>query len=165
MGALKTWRAVSFIRLKVEWQENDVNATPWRSGSRGIGQDIPMIKLVTLLKRRPDLSVAHFRAAYETRHVLLGLKYTRPEAVRYTRRYLGALRGADDAELCFDVVMELWFTERAALDRVMQRLQEPEVAAEIAADEELLFDRSQTRFFIIEDEVESIAYDDGAFTG
>lgn len=116
-----------------------------------------MIKTITLLKRRPDMSVADFRSYYESQHVVLGLKYTRPEALRYTRRYLTALGGShQDNNACFDVAMELWFADRDALDRVLQRLQQPAIAAEIAADEALLFDREQTRFLVVDEEIESI---------
>lgn len=116
-----------------------------------------MIKTITLLKRRPDMSVADFRSYYESQHVLLGLKYTRPEALRYTRRYLTTLGGSQDNDACFDVAMELWFADRDALDRVLERLQQPAIAAEIAADEALLFDRQQTRFLVIDEEIDSIA--------
>ncbi len=120
-----------------------------------------MIKTITLLKRRPDMSVADFRSYYESQHVLLGLKYTRPEALRYTRRYLTTLGGSQDNDACFDVAMELWFADRDALDRVLERLQQPAIAAEIAADEALLFDRQQTRFLVIDEEIDSIAPADG----
>lgn len=115
-----------------------------------------MIKTLTLLKRRPDMSVADFRSYYESQHVLLGLKYTRPEALRYTRRYLTTPGGSQDNDACFDVAMELWFADRDALERVLQRLQQPAIAAEIAADEALLFDRQQTRFLVIDEEIDSI---------
>ena len=122
-----------------------------------------MLKTLTLLKRRPGLSVAEFRAYYESQHVLLGLKYTQPEALRYTRRYLSTLEEDQDSAPCFDVAMELWFADRPALDRVMQRLQRPDIAAEIAADEEALFDRAHTHFMIVDDEVDSI--DSAAMNG
>lgn len=115
-----------------------------------------MIKTITLLKRRPDMSVADFRSYYESQHVLLGLKYTRPEALRYTRRYLTTLGGNQNNDACFDVAMELWFADRDALERVLERLQQPAIAAEIAADEALLFDRQQTRFLVIDEEIDSI---------
>lgn len=119
-------------------------------------QGLYMIKTITLLKRRPGLSVSEFRAYYESRHVLLGLKYTQPEALRYTRRYLSTLGDDQGGDPCFDVAMELWFADRPTLDRVMQRLQRPDIAAEIAADEEALFDRAQTRFMVVDEEIESI---------
>lgn len=115
-----------------------------------------MIKTIALLKRRSGMSVADFRHYYETRHVSLGLKYTRPEALRYTRRYLSAPEGADGQDPDFDVAMELWFADKAAMDRVFQRLQRADIAAEIAADEEQLFDRARTRFLVIDEEIESI---------
>ncbi|MFN2328400.1 MAG: EthD domain-containing protein [Chromatocurvus sp.] len=115
-----------------------------------------MLKTITLLKRRPGLSVADFRDYYESKHVLLGVKYTQPEALRYTRRYLTTAEGAGAGEPRFDVAMELWFADRESLDRVLERLQQPDIAAEIAADEEALFDRQQTHFMVIDEEIESL---------
>lgn len=115
-----------------------------------------MLKTITLLKRRPGMSVEDFRNYYESRHVLLGVKYTQPEALRYTRRYLSTPGDSEADAPCFDVAMELWFADRESLDRVLARLQQPAIAAEIAADEEMLFDRQQTRFLVVDEEMDSI---------
>jgi len=47
--------------------------------------------------------------------------------------------------------MEIWFPDRDALDRCMAHLTAPDVAADIAADEETLFDRAATLASIAEE--------------
>lgn len=109
-----------------------------------------MIKLVTLLTRRPGLSKAAFFDHYETHHRVIGEKYLGGHAVRYFRRRLTPLDGnarGDDP----DVVMEIWFRTRADLDACFVRLMEPGPAAEIAADEERLFNRARIRSFLVEE--------------
>ncbi len=115
-----------------------------------------MLKLISLMKRKPGLSLEEFIEAYESAsigHRLLGERYLRPDACYYTRRFLRpvatpAHAAADDD---YDVLMEIWFPDQAACDRVMARLSDPEVAAEIATDEERLFDRASIRSFTVEE--------------
>ena len=108
-----------------------------------------MIKVVTSLHRRPGMSTEDFRAYYENHHRLIGEKYLAGYASRYVRRYLDAAPGNADAELVCDVLLEIWFEDEAAYAACGERLTQPEVAAEIAADEEKLFDRSRKRSYIV----------------
>ncbi len=109
-----------------------------------------MLKLVTLLTRRPGMSKKAFVDYYETHHRVIGEKYLAGRAVRYFRRHLTPLDGAprDDDP---DVVMEIWFRDRADLDTCFAALAAVEAAAEIAADEERLFDRARIRSFVVEE--------------
>lgn len=113
-----------------------------------------MLKFVTLLKRRPGMSREAFIDYYERHHARIGVKYLSGHALRYLRRYVrpmpNPVTGAHD-EPEHDVVMEIWFADRAAFDATMARLAEPAVAAEIAEDEERLFDRSMHRHFFVEE--------------
>lgn len=110
------------------------------------------VKLVTLLKRRPGMTMAQFIAQYETVHARLGERVLAGFATRYVRRYLVPLAGdADAVARPHDVVMEIWFPDRNALDRCMAYLTAPDVAAEIAADEETVFDRAATLTAIVEE--------------
>lgn len=116
-----------------------------------------MHKVVGLLKRRPGMSVAEFRDYYEAHHRMIGEKYLRGYATRYMRRYLNGfadpITGAAP-EQEFDVLLEIWYRDQKAFEEANLRFAEPEISAEIAADEERLFDRSASRFFTL-DEVES----------
>lgn len=124
-----------------------------------------MIKLVTLLSRRPDLSLEEFIDRYESGHRLIGEKYLRQHACRYVRRFCrpapGPLFDGAAPPPC-DVVMEIWFPDREAYDATMATLMEPAVAAEIAEDEERLFDRSRTTAFVVEEYESLIARYDHA---
>lgn len=115
-----------------------------------------MIKLVTLLHRRPDLTREAFIERYENGHRLIGEKHLRSFACRYVRRYCrspGAGRLAPP-EPPADVVMEIWFPDQAAFDAAMTHLAQDDVQAEIVADEERLFDRKKMISFVV-DEYES----------
>lgn len=116
-----------------------------------------MLKTITLLKRRPDLSMEAFIAHYEAVHARIGEKYLAAGATRYVRRFLHPVPGLVEADKPYDVVMEIWFADRAAYDRTMASLVEPGPAAEIAVDEERLFDRAQNRTFFVEEHESDLA--------
>jgi hypothetical protein len=90
-----------------------------------------MIKLVTLLKRRPGMSKADFIAYYEAHHRRIGEQVLSGYAVRYVRRYLEPADGVDQTQ-DFDVSMEIWFPNQAKL-----------------------FDRTRVRSFLMTQESES----------
>jgi hypothetical protein len=107
-----------------------------------------MFKLLIFLKRRPGMSLEEFREYYESVHSKLGEKYSRG-ARRYVRRYLQpfpAPLAPGSAELDFDVVTELWYDDRASLEKDLQFSDRPDIAREIEADEERVFDRSKIRY-------------------
>ena len=77
-----------------------------------------MIKVVTLLFKRPDLSAEEFRDYYESHHRLLGEKYLSPHALKYIRRY--PILAGDGAETPgFDVMMEVWFDNYYSMEAAM----------------------------------------------
>ena len=115
-----------------------------------------MIKVITLLSRKAGISKADFRKYYENNHRLIGEKYLGGYAAHYQRRYVCS--ATPDAqygiEPDFDVVMEIWFPDPAAMQKAMAALAQPTAQAEIIADEEQLFDRVKTVTFVV-DEVAS----------
>ena len=113
-----------------------------------------MFKIITLLKRRPGMSMAEFIDYYDKSHRLIGEKYLGGKATRYVRRFLHPFPNpitGETPEPEFDVVMEIWFNDRASFEATMASLGAPEIAAEIAEDEEKLFDRSKNRTFWVEE--------------
>ena len=130
-----------------------------------------MIKVVTLLFRKPGLTAEQFCHDYETRHRLLGEKYLRPHAVRYCRRYprvdrSSSAEGSPPAEGSprgkhpgpdFDVMMEVWFEDEQSLQAAMAAMSAPAARAELEADEQLLFDRGRTLSFAVEEFESAVA--------
>jgi hypothetical protein len=112
-----------------------------------------MIKVVTTLKKRPGLTTEEFRTYYEDHHRVIGEKYLNGFAARYVRRYLDALPDHEGtlASPEFDVLLEIWFNDKASFEACSQRLNEPDIAREIIFDEEKLFDRSQKRSYLLEE--------------
>jgi len=113
-----------------------------------------MVKMVTLLKRRPGMSMEDFIHHYETKHARIGEKYLSPHAVRYVRRFFRPLPESimpEPAEQYYDMIMEIWFPNRAALEACFAVLGTPEAQAEIVEDETRLFDRSRMSFYLVEE--------------
>ena len=113
-----------------------------------------MFKTIGLLKRRPGMSVEAFREYYESNHRLIGEKYLKGNAERYMRRFITPYpspMAGEEVEPEYDVVLEIWYADRAAYEATIKRLSTADAAKEIAEDEEKLFDRSRSRFFIVEE--------------
>ena len=114
-----------------------------------------MIKTVALLKRRAGMSVAAFRDYYEAHHRRLGERLLAGYAVHYERRYLNPAASAPTESCAYDVLLEVWYPDAATHAAAQAQLTRPEIAAEIVADEEKLFDRPLNRFFVVDAEVAS----------
>ena len=112
-----------------------------------------MIKVVTLLTRKPSMSREAFIEHYETHHRKIGEKYLSGFAAKYQRRYLqsAGFRDQEGDAPPFDVLMEIWYPDQNALNGAMAILSTDEAQAEIAADEERLFDRDLIRSYTVEE--------------
>ena len=112
-----------------------------------------MIKVVTLLTRKPGMSREAFIEHYETHHRKIGEKYLSGFAVKYQRRYLqsAGFRGQEAPMLPFDVLMEIWYPDQDTLNGALAVLSTDEAQAEIMADEERLFDRDLIRSYTVEE--------------
>ena len=114
-----------------------------------------MIKMVTLLKRKPGMSMEDFINYYETKHSKIGEKYLSSHAVRYVRRYLRPLPDSimpnTMEDQFYDVVMEIWYPDRSAMEAAFADLSTSEAQAEITDDEAKLFDRSRIHFYMVEE--------------
>jgi SnoaL-like domain/EthD domain len=110
-----------------------------------------MLKVVALMKRKPELSRNEFIAYYETRHVPL-IQRLLPEIIDYRRNYVDTSVTVPFAAVPdFDVISEIWFKDRASYNSFLTRCADPELAALVAEDEEHVFDRSATRLFAVEE--------------
>jgi hypothetical protein len=106
-----------------------------------------VFKILLFLKRRPGMSVEAFREYYEGIHVKLCEKYA-VGAQRYFRRFLQPAPNPDTGvveELAFDVITEIWLTNRSMFEKVVELTARNVPPPEILLDEERLFDRAKTR--------------------
>ena len=92
-----------------------------------------MIKVVTLLTRKPGMSREAFIEHYETHHRKIGEKYLGGFAVKYQRRYLqsAGFREQEGDAPPFDVLMEIWYPDEDALNGAMAVLSTEEAQVEI----------------------------------
>jgi hypothetical protein len=107
----------------------------------------PTWKILLLMKRRPGMSVEAFRDYYENQHIPL-CKPMMTKVARYIRRYLEPQPHAEsltNAELPYDVITELWFTEERVFKQTRDYLAMSVLPQEIVQDELNLFDRPTMR--------------------
>lgn len=108
------------------------------------------ITLISLLRRRAGMTREAFVDHYENRHRVIGEQVLGGWATRYVRRHLQPVAG-DDCDHDYDVVLEIDFPDQATMDDCFAAMRVPATAAMIAEDEELLFDRSRSRSFFVEE--------------
>lgn len=113
-----------------------------------------MFKCIALLRRKQGLSHEAFVDYYENRHSAL-IRRLFPDIVDYRRNYVdreGAFLFPGAAPIDFDVVTEIRLADRAAYERFVAKAAEPDIARQIAEDEENVFDRSGTRMFVVDEQ-------------
>jgi uncharacterized protein (TIGR02118 family) len=122
----------------------------------GKGGKAAMIKILLFIKKKDGLSRSQFVDYYENRHVPLIRSHVGRFLTGYTRNYidpgapLSASTASGPSQLDVDVVTELIVKDEATMQEMFSVAGEPDVAAEIAADEEKFVDRSASRMFIAE---------------
>jgi hypothetical protein len=103
------------------------------------------------------MSHAEF-VAYEGRHAPLILELA-PQDLRLPPQ-LPAVEGAilaPSETRPTSTSSPSYYADRRAFDEAMRSFTEPSNAARIASDEENLFDRSKTRFYVVEERTSPIA--------
>lgn len=112
------------------------------------------IKVMVLLRKLPGLSDDEFREYYESHHVGL-VQAILPPIARYLRHYIVR----DSAEVTsqagtraegIDVITELHFPDRTALELFRQRMRDPAISGRLAEDEAKLFDLSSRQSYVVE---------------
>ncbi len=111
-----------------------------------------MLKQITVLKRKPGMTMAAFIDYYEHHHSKLGERFLH-RAKRYQRRYVhpevNPVTG-EVVELDFDVVMELWWENRADFEASMAEIT-GETLRLMYEDEERIFNSHDHRTFTVEE--------------
>lgn len=117
------------------------------------------VKLVTLIRRRADLTSAEFRDYYENVHVPLITRLL-PFWADYRRNFLedapqqaGHQAGGRPAERPFDVITELTYADDAMRSRVTDALSDPRIGGIIAEDEARFMDRASMQTFVVDERI------------
>lgn len=115
-----------------------------------------MLKLVTMIPRKPGMSREDFIDHYETRHVPL-IESHFSQFTRYVRNYPkgGNLHYAGMEALPespFDAVTEHWFESQADFDAMMAQFAgDPELAQAVAEDEARFCDTGRMVMVMVEE--------------
>lgn len=115
-----------------------------------------MIKLITLIPRKPGMSREEFIDYYEKRHAPL-TQALFPQAARYVRNYptsdnLHYAGAATAAAVPFDAVTEHWFADQAAYDAMMADFAaDPEKFRVLSEDEARFCDKERMVMFLVEE--------------
>lgn len=114
-----------------------------------------VIKLVMPMKRRPGMSIEEFREYYESNHRLIGEKYLKGYVTKYMRRFVNPLpdRNGELYDPEYDVILEIWYPDEETFKACGAHLSQPDIAAEIRADEEKLFDMRSMRSYLVDEVV------------
>jgi uncharacterized protein (TIGR02118 family) len=115
-----------------------------------------MLKLVTLIPRKPGTTREQFIDHYENRHVPL-IEANFSQFCRYVRNYptsgnlhYAGVTAVPDAP--FDAVTEHWFESQADFDAMMAQFAgDPELARQVAEDEERFCDTARMVMFMVEE--------------
>jgi len=104
-----------------------------------------VLKLLAFIRAREDLSRNAFIDHYENHHVPL-VRRLLPMVGEYRRNYVDPdLTVAGSQPVDYDVVTELLFEDRAALDAFWQTIRRPDVIAAIREDEAKFLQSEKTR--------------------
>ena len=114
-----------------------------------------MFKIVALLKRRPGMSMEEFKAHYENVHLPIGTPQLKGNSISHHRRYLTPMPGPDGKthEGECDVIMEIWFEDRAQFEASMQSFQDPALGERIAKDAANFLNRTENQMYFVEEHI------------
>ncbi|KXX59902.1 hypothetical protein CJ179_47695 [Rhodococcus sp. ACS1] len=128
-----------------------------------------MVKLIILIKRRPDITHAEFRDRYE-RHASLALNYLKDVLIDYRRSYpvkehpyMSAETGIEPSQFEYDVVTEMRLRSKEDLNVLFSILAEPKVKEVIRADGETFQDPTSIRILVCEEERSKLSDDTVTF--
>lgn len=121
-----------------------------------------MIKMLVFNKRKEGVSMEEYREHYETIHVPLALSFF-PTVGVYRRNYFDRDATAqsgrtpekylDDTD--FDSIAEVFFEDWEAFETFREKSAQPEVRAQIFADEEKFIDGRFMRRYIVQPDGDS----------
>ena len=118
-----------------------------------------MIKMISLVPRKPGMSREDFIAHYENRHVRLILSLF-PLTARYIRNYplTQNLHYAGSLDIHYDAVTEIWYASEKDYQSTMADFaQNPEKFRLLSEDEERFCDKKNMVMFLVEERETGVA--------
>ena len=115
-----------------------------------------MLKMVTLIPRKPGMSREEFIEYYESKHVPLSASLF-PQVVRCVRNYpctenFHYVGSSVSPTVPFDAVTEHWFADQAAYDEMMaQFASDPDKFRLLSEDEGRFCDKERMIMFMVEE--------------
>lgn len=108
-----------------------------------------MYKLMMLIKKRPDLSMAQFMDYYDNHHIhfMHGL-FAKGAAVHRRNFIVGRDASMPDPDC--DVVVEVFYEDLATAQAVAKQLEDPELRRRMQEDEDRFILRGSVRRFVVE---------------
>lgn len=110
-----------------------------------------MIKLITMMRRKPGITAAEFRDYEENSHVPLVREIMGENLIGYVRHYPNAgLSTGFKNEIDYDLVVASIFPDMAAYHRAMAAANEPENRARLKQDYSQYLDVGSVRQSLVE---------------
>ncbi len=104
-----------------------------------------LIKVISLIVRRPDLSREEFADHYEVVHAPLALPFLK-DLRGYTRNHVREL--ISGSPLTFDCASEFWYADQAAVERTLRFMASPQ-SQPLREDELKFMDKPRNVFFSV----------------
>ncbi|MFD9679720.1 EthD domain-containing protein [Rhodococcus sp. NPDC059969] len=112
-----------------------------------------MFKVIALLTRKPGLTRDEFVDYYENNHAPL-ITETFPQIIEYRRNFpdlTQVLRTGDTPDPQFDVITEMWFSDKSGYEDMLATHAQPEVGNRIRADESNFLDQTRIIQFVVDE--------------
>lgn len=115
-----------------------------------------MIKMVTLMAKRPGMSRDELIDYYENKHVPLSMNLF-PQIVKMVRNFpttdnFHYVSNAASPKVPYDVVTEHWFADQASYDKMMSDFaSDPEKFRLLSEDEDQFCDKQSVVMFMVEE--------------
>jgi uncharacterized protein (TIGR02118 family) len=107
-----------------------------------------VIKVIVLIKKKPELTAEQFRRHYEDVHAPL-IDRLLPFYATYRRNYVDGPARGGPSEFSWDVFTELEFASESDYEAWQAALEQPEVLEQIRADEANFLVSHETRMWVV----------------
>lgn len=111
------------------------------------------IRVAAFMKRLPNVTHEQFKEHYERVHRVIGDKYLKKHATKYTRKYLTPFPDpvtGHEQPRAFDAVTEIWYPNKTAYDAANAQFADPAVLKEIMDDVQRFLDLGNSPHFIVD---------------